>query len=139
MNLDIESAFHSLLAERLGEVTVVGDDENTTFKGFKSFNERSKRLAVEVVYRESATNHCSKRTKRTSRLIEADNVGTTPSCGSKNNLHLLPTRQTTHRIVCHEFGLKTKVSKVLLNLPANERAQETEALSFACINLENFL
>ena len=39
----------------------------------------------------------------------------------------------------HKFRLQAKVGKVLLDLPAHERAKETKSLSLPSINLEDFL
>ena len=76
---------------------------------------------------------------RTSRLIQADDVRATPGGSTEHDLHLLTTGKTTHGVVRNELGLKTKVSKVGLDLATNERAQEAKALSLTSIDLENFL
>lgn len=66
-------------------------------------------------------------------------MGTTPGCSAEDNLDLLSSRKTPHGVVRNELGLKTEVSKVLLNLPTNEGTEETKALSFTSVDLENFL
>ena len=38
-----------------------------------------------------------------------------------------------------ELSLETEVRKVLLNLPTNEGAEKTEALSLTSVDLKNFL
>ena len=77
--------------------------------------------------------------KRTSRLIQADDVGTTPCRGTEHDLDLLTTGETTHGVLRDELGLETEVGEVLLNLPTNERTEKTEALGLASVNLEDFL
>jgi hypothetical protein len=76
---------------------------------------------------------------RTSRFIQADDVGTTPCSSTQNNLDLLTTGETPHSVVRNELRLETEIGKVLLNLPTNERTEETEALSLAGVNFEDFL
>jgi len=66
-------------------------------------------------------------------------VRTAPGSSTEDDLDLLTTRKTPHGVVRNKLGLETKVSKVLLNLPTDERAQETEALSLTGIYLEHFL
>ena len=111
------------LAQRLGEVTVMGDDEDTTFEHLQCLNKGSERLTIEVV----------------GGLVEAHDVGTTPCCGTEDNLDFLTTRETPHGVVGDELRLETEVSEMLLNLPTNEGTEETEALSLAGIDLNDFL
>jgi hypothetical protein len=66
-------------------------------------------------------------------------MGTTPCGGTEHNLDFLPTRQTSHCIVRDEFGFKAKVRHMFLNLATNEGTEKTKALSFTCINLNDFL
>jgi hypothetical protein len=66
-------------------------------------------------------------------------MGTTPRCGTKDDLYFLSTGKTPHSVVGDKLGLKSKVSKMLLDLPTNKGAKETQTLSFACINLDDFL
>jgi len=70
-------------AQRLGEVAVVGDDEDTSLEDLERLNEGSERLAIEVV----------------SRLIKAHNMRTTPCRSTKHNLNFLSTGETTHGVV----------------------------------------
>ena len=107
----------------LGEVTVVGDDEDTSIKGLESLNEGSERLTIEVV----------------SGLVKHDDVGTTPGGGTEDDLDLLSSGETTHGVVGDELGLETEVSEVLLDLATNEGTEETEKLSLTGIDLEYFL
>ena len=99
------------------------DDEHTALEDLERVDERRERLPVEVVR----------------RLIQADNVGAAPCRGTKNDLDLLTTGETTHGVVRDELGLETEVREVLLDLPTNEGTEKTEALSLASVNLENFL
>lgn len=66
-------------------------------------------------------------------------MGTAPGGSTEDDLHLLTTRKTSHGIVRDELRVETPVSKVLLDLATNERAQETKALSLTGINFQNFL
>lgn len=84
-------------------------------------------------------NHDNGLTELTSGLIQADDVGPTPSGSTEDDLDLLTTRETTHGVVRDELGIETEVGEVLLDLATDERAQETETLSFTGINLEDFL
>ena len=76
---------------------------------------------------------------RTSRFVHTDDVGAAPGSSTENNLDLLPTRETPHRVVRNELGLKAEVSEVSLNLATNEGAEETEALSLTGVDLQNLL
>lgn len=75
----------------------------------------------------------------TSRLIQADDVGTTPCGSTENDLDLLTTRETPHGVVRDELGLETEVSEVILNLPTNEGTEKTEALGLTGVDFEDFL
>jgi hypothetical protein len=77
--------------------------------------------------------------KLTGRLIETHDVRTTPCGSTKDDLHFLTTRETSHGVVRDELRLKTKVSKVLFNFTSNKGAKETETLCLTSINLEDFL
>ena len=77
--------------------------------------------------------------RRTGRLIETDDVGTTPCSSTKDNLDFLTTGETTHSVVRDELGFKTEISEVLLDLTTDERAQETKTLSLTSINLNDLL
>ncbi|GFZ45382.1 LOW QUALITY PROTEIN: hypothetical protein JCM24511_03108 [Saitozyma sp. JCM 24511] len=125
-------------ADRLGELSVVRDDEDTTLKVLERGDEGGKRLAVEVV----------------GGLVETDDVGSSPGGGTEDDLDLLSTGQTAHRVVRNELGLETtpndktkantrvdspKVLKVLLNLATDERAHETETLGLPRVELHDLL
>jgi hypothetical protein len=77
--------------------------------------------------------------EHTSRLIQADDVRPAPCSSAENDFDFLTTRKTPHSVMRHKFGLETEVRKMFLNLPTDERAQETETLGFASIYLEHFL
>ena len=77
--------------------------------------------------------------KRTSRLVETDDVRAAPGGSAENDLDLLTARETAHGVVRDEFGVETEVSEVLFDLATDERTEETEALSLTGVNLENFL
>ena len=62
------------------------------------------------------------------RLVEDDNVRSSPGGGTEDDLDLLTARETAHGVVRHELGFETKVGKVRLDLLADERAHETESL-----------
>jgi hypothetical protein len=66
-------------------------------------------------------------------------VRAAPGSSAENDLDLLTTRKTPHGVVRNKLGLETEVSKVLFDLPTDERAQETEALGLTGIYLEHFL
>ena len=66
-------------------------------------------------------------------------MGTAPCGSTEDDLDLLTTRKTSHGVVRDKLRFQTEVSKVLLDLATNEGAQETKALSFTGINLQNFL
>ena len=111
------------LAQRLGEVTVVGDDEHTALELLERLDKGSERFTIEVV----------------SGLVEAHDVGTTPCCGTKDDLDFLTTRETPHGIVGNKFRLETEVSEVLLNFPTNKGTEKTQALSLTGIDFNDFL
>lgn len=113
----------NLSTERFREVTVVSDNEHTTLEFLESLNERSERLTIKVV----------------GGLIKADNVRTTPSSSTEDNLDLLTAGKTSHGVVRNELGLEAEISEVLLNFSTNKGTQKTKALSFAGINFKNFL
>lgn len=92
----------------------VRDDEHTTLVDLEGFDEGSERLAVEIV----------------GRLVEDDDVRTTPGSGTEHDLDLLTTGETAHGVVGDELGLETEVGEVRLDLLADERAHETETLRF---------
>jgi hypothetical protein len=118
----------------------VGDDEDTSLEGLESLDEGSERFTIEVVWgRGLAMNNGSDHRKLTSRLIQADDVGTTPCSSAEDDLDLLTTRETTHGVVGDELGVETEVGEVLLDLATNEGAQETEALGLTGINFKDFL
>lgn len=64
---------------------------------------------------------------------------TTPSSGSKNDLDLLSSRETSHGVVRGELGLETEVLEVLLDLSSDERSEETKSLSLSGVELEDLL
>jgi hypothetical protein len=66
-------------------------------------------------------------------------VGAAPCSGTKHDLNLLTTRETSHGIVRNELRLQAKVSKVLLNLPTDKGTKETQTLSLPSIDLKDFL
>jgi hypothetical protein len=49
MTVEIERCECLLLAKRLREITIVSDNQDTTFKDLKRINKGSKRLAIEIV------------------------------------------------------------------------------------------
>lgn len=63
----------------------------------------------------------------------------TPCGSSENDLDLLTTGETPHGVVSDELGLKTKVGKVLLDLPTNEGTKETGTLSLTSIDFNDLL
>lgn len=99
--------------------THVGDDEDTALVLLERRDERSERLAVEVV----------------GRLVENDDVRATPGRGGKDDLDLLTTGETAHRVVRSELRLKTKIGEMLLNLLTDQRTQETSLLRLARVDL----
>jgi hypothetical protein len=101
----------------------VRDDEDTTLEALEGLDEGSERLTIEVV----------------GRLVETDDVGTTPGGSTENDLDLLTTGETAHGVVGDELGLETEVGEVLLDFATNEGSEETEALSLTGVDLENFL
>lgn len=111
------------LADRLGEVARVSDDEHTTLERLECTDESGERLAIEIV----------------GRLVQGEDVGTTPGGGTKDDLDLLTARQAPHGVVRDKLGFKTEVGKVLLNLLADKRAKQAETLGFTGINLQNTL
>jgi len=66
-------------------------------------------------------------------------VGAAPGGSTEDDLDLLPTRETPHRVVRNELGLKAEVSEVSLDLTTNEGAEETKALSLTGVDLQNLL
>jgi hypothetical protein len=66
-------------------------------------------------------------------------VGTTPCRCAKHDLDFLATRESPHGVVGNKLRLKTKVSKVALNLPTNERTEKADTLSFTSVNVNHFL
>jgi hypothetical protein len=66
-------------------------------------------------------------------------VGTTPCCGTKDDLDFLTTRETPHGVVRDEFRFETEVSEMLLNLPTNEGTEEAETLSLTSVDFDDFL
>jgi len=66
-------------------------------------------------------------------------VGAAPGGSTEDNFDLLPTRETPHRVVGNELGLKTEVSEVSLDLTTNEGTEETKALSLTGVDLQNLL
>jgi hypothetical protein len=99
----------------------VGDDEDTSLEGLEGGDEGSERLAVEVV----------------GRLVEDDDVGTTPGSGGENDLDLLSSRETTHGVVGGELGLETEVGEVSLNLLTDEGTEETSLLGLTRVDLHD--
>lgn len=77
--------------DRLGELSVVCNDQDTTFEVLESGDKGSERFTVEVV----------------GRLVQTDNVGSSPCSGTEDDLDLLSTGQTTHRVVRDELGFET--------------------------------
>jgi len=76
---------------------------------------------------------------RENRLTQHDDVRTTPGSGSKNDLDLLSSRETSHGVVGGELGLETEVLEVLLDLSSDERSEETKSLSLSGVELEDLL
>jgi hypothetical protein len=66
-------------------------------------------------------------------------MGTTPCCGTKDDLDFLTTRETPHGIMGNKLRLETEVSEVLLDFPTNKGAEKTQALSLAGIDFDDFL
>lgn len=66
-------------------------------------------------------------------------MGTTPGGGTKHNLDLLTTGQTTHGVVGDELRLETEVGEVSLDLATDEGTEKTKTLSFTSVNLKDFL
>jgi hypothetical protein len=131
---------YALLAQGLGEVAVVRDDEDTTLEDLEGSDERGERLAVEVVCRYvSAFGDGTERRARTRRLVHADDVRATPCSSAEHDLDLLATGETAHGVVRDELGLETEVGHVLLDLATDERAVHAETLRLTGVDLEHFL
>lgn len=62
-------------------------------------------------------------------------MGTAPSSGGEDDLDLLTARETAHRVVGRELGLKTEVGEVRLDLLADEGTEETGLLRLARVDL----
>lgn len=62
-------------------------------------------------------------------------MGTAPSSGGEDDLDLLTTRETAHRVVGRELGLETEVGEVRLDLLADEGTEETGLLRLARVDL----
>ena len=58
---------------------------------------------------------------RTNTLSRGGSIGVaTPGCSTEDDLDLLSTRETPHRVVRNELGLKTEVGEMSLNLATND-------------------
>jgi hypothetical protein len=101
----------------------VGNDQNTSLKFLESGDKSGEGLSVEIV----------------SGLIKTDDVGSSPGSGGKDDLDLLSTRETSHRVVRSEFGLETEIFKVLFDFSSNQRSHQTQSLSFSGVELEDLL
>ena len=75
------------LAEGLGEVTVVSDDEHTTLEGLEGLDKRRKGFTIKVV----------------SRLVHTDDVRATPRRSAEDDLDLLATERVAVGTACR-FG-----------------------------------
>ena len=62
---------------------------------------------------------------------------TTPCCGGEDDLDLLSSRETAHRVVSDKLGLESKVGHVELNLSSDERTEETGLLGLARVDLHD--
>lgn len=107
--------------DRLGELAVVRNDEDSSLERLEGRDERRERLSVEVV----------------GRLVEDDDVGTTPRGSGEDDLDLLSSRETTHRVVGRELGLETEIDKVSLDLLSDEGSEETSLLGLSRVDLHN--
>ena len=103
-----------LLTDVLRELPVVGDNKHTTLELGQSGDKGGKGLSVEII----------------GRLIKTHDVGSSPGSSGKNDLDLLSTGKTSHRVVGSEFRLETEIFKVLFDFSSNQRSHETESLSF---------
>ena len=107
--------------DRLGELSVVSNDEDTSFEGLEGRDEGGERFSVQVV----------------GRLIEDDNVGSSPGSGSENDLDLLSSRKTTHGVVGGEFGFETEIDEVRFDFLSDEGSEKTSLLSLSGIDFHN--
>src|SRR6266545_4089870 len=110
-------------ANRLREVPVVSNNEDSTFEYLQRLNEGGKRFTVEVV----------------GRLIKTDDMRTAPCSSTENDLDLLTARETPHGVMGDKFRIQTEVREMLLDLTTDERTEETKPLSLTSINFKNFL
>lgn len=76
---------------RLGELSVVSNNKNTTLEVLKGRDKGSEGLSVEIV----------------GRLVETDDVGSSPGSGTEDDLNLLTTGKTSHGVVGNEFGVES--------------------------------
>lgn len=82
----------------------MGDDEDTALEGLDGLDERGERLSVQEV----------------GWLVENDDVGSSPGGSGENDLHLLTTGETTHRVVRSELSLEAKIFEVVLDFLSNQ-------------------
>lgn len=75
----------------LRELSVVSNNKNTTLEVLKGRDKGGKGLSVEIV----------------GRLVETDDVRSSPGSGTEDNLHLLTTGKTSHGVVGDEFGIES--------------------------------
>lgn len=66
-------------------------------------------------------------------------MGSSPCSRTEDDLDLLSTRETSHRVVRDELGLETKVLKVLLDLSSDQRSHQTQSLSLSGVELDDLL
>jgi len=111
------------LGQVLGELTRVGDDDDTTLEGLQGLGQGTERVTVKVV----------------GRLVQDDHVRTLPRAGGQDDLDTLTTGQTAHAGVRHEFGVETEVGAVSLDLPADQRAELAASKSLLLVDLGNHL
>lgn len=119
-------------ADRLGELAVVRDDEDTTLVRLEGGDQRGERFSIEVV----------------GRLVEDNDVRSAPGRRGEDDLDLLTAGEAAHGVVLRvamslsclkrvhkrthrdEFGFEPEIGHVGLDFLPDERTQQAETLRF---------
>ncbi|CEI62809.1 unnamed protein product [Fusarium venenatum] len=112
-----------LLSQVLGELSRVGNDDDTTLELFESLGQGTERVTVKIV----------------GRLIKNDKMGSLPRASSQDSLDTLTTGQTTHTRVRNKLSVETEVGAVRLNLLSDQRSELTRGKGLLHINISNHL